>query len=139
MLKYEITHKWCSLKEKLFLTSIGFSSHFRRVFFVADEIICVAVIYSLVNLLLSSNYESIVRLSHEIRSLKKKIYLFCDLSIFQRYVASTKPQQVRFSESKVLQNRQLTFSCSETTMETLEQCVKLCLKLTTMKTERQCH
>ena len=99
MFKYEITHKWCSLKEKLFLTSIGFSSHFRRVFFVADEIICVAVIYSLVNLLLSSNYESIVRLSHEIGSLKKKIYLFCDLSVFQRNVASTKPQQVRFSES----------------------------------------
>ena len=121
------------MKEKLFLTSISV-----RVFFVADEIICVVVIYSLVNLFLSSNSESILRLSHEIRSLNKKIYLLCDLSIFQRYVASTKPQQVRFSETKVLQNRQLTFSCSETTMETLEQCVKIGSKLT-RKTERQCH
>ena len=121
------------MKEKLFLTSISVG-----VFFVADEIICVVVIYSLVNLFLSSNSESILRLSHEIRSLNKKIYFLCDLSIFQRYVASTKPQQVRFSETKVLQNCQLTFSCSETTMETLEQCVKIGSKLT-MKTERQCH
>ena len=121
------------MKEKLFLTSISVG-----VFFVADEIICVVVIYSLVNLFLSSNSESILRLSHEIRSLNKKIYLLCDLSIFQRYVTSTKPQQVRFSETKVLQNCQLTFSCSETTMETLEQCLKIGSKLT-MKTERQCH